>query len=1242
MSVGRIAADCKAPETENESDNEDSDFATEQVEMLPNLSALGLRKDEMSDLPPDERETCPAPLPYHMRPSWEVALKPDDWISQFSDKQLLYEVARTNITNYTGDWDYMEWKKPIDAGTGLTAASDDFFDSMIFGTYTYKRHAKACASDRLIRLRALLSEFEPESTSERFSFHGTEDGERVSIRLVDTRTITAHERTLLSPFHLWLPEGAKESANPSDCAEEIVLVRQKVAAPDNSIPFTLSLLSSGILEHAKFWLQDIDLTCDFSGVIGMAELRNKLISTFGFSTTDADTCFTDADWDGSPTLLDTSARTGLDHCIQWMFGHSDMVIRAKLYHTLVRAIESGPVRSNMGNRLPHWQTSQGTRFSKSRDATTETGIVRLELTLHANRRVNAESKRVERVVPGSHLPVLLSHTPTQLSNLLHQTVVAQWVPPDVVFHCPHHLTIASWMRCICHVLVVYDVESNSGLVAYSYNQHSKRLSCYYVSKNWDRVCDYVYKYMGMGPRPMDVICINKKSRPSAPTSIPSGSNSNSDSDSESEPDNSRKRIYNAEYDYNPIVLHPSSELPRFGAIHSAACLSNPIPGPVEENEEEEGEQDDTADAVADAECKSLVHRHKFVKEGWCHVYMLRTFRRAVNGAELVTRFPYSTRRIGIDAPEQPHSADPFGRRLLLSSGFGTETPDGAIAPVNGALYELPLRTNAVRLSNVEVHCSEDHFHPLGVDLTTVRNAVTFDLFKAHKLYVESCHRKGISPMHKSKWISEMKRDYAQARFDHRAQRSTEWEEEWKTWETAVMQEQNLRDYKNWLRSQTGSASSFFSLPSGVYFIFSIVVQNAQFGCGKQTRVILFLRKEKGTDTYAVHAPSVAHRSITSACLARRILSTASHDIEYLVDMSNLSSSAELGVLEKRVGGFVGSRPSKTVLKRSGVNRLNFQIHLDRDCIYDSETVMSDMSSIASPASTMVDAVEEEEEEKEEKEEEKEATPSADECLPRTGISGVNPHKVADFHKQICSPTRHPQGLVVELVSVRKVENRPSLSSKSKPGIIFEARLHDPICIGNRSDGESELGSPDVVHLFWASPNMQSFFKEHSVIVDGRFHYPHAKRFLLVCVCKTDSRFSLAESKDDWIPPSSHSYLRDCTALERNPPKRIPKHIKVRSIKEVKTHDGRIRHAIMCSNGRLWRIGNYHHWNEKTCFSKMQPGWIIDTANFCAHGPKRVPAGLCCFSEEEEEEEEEEESAAAASPPTKKQRVSWEL
>ena len=142
----------------------------------------------------------------------------------------------------------------------------------------------------------------------------------------------------------------------------------KISCADYDIVLIMEFLKS--LSDTNYKLNAIDITKDFAGSFDKAKVMSHLLDNHGF----VEETFISRLY---PTILKN--RKSPHTCLQV---YKNKSVRCKMYFKMAEMLQSHSVRTDVGKRWLEWANKEDERLPKSRDASTNRGLTRTEITYY--------------------------------------------------------------------------------------------------------------------------------------------------------------------------------------------------------------------------------------------------------------------------------------------------------------------------------------------------------------------------------------------------------------------------------------------------------------------------------------------------------------------------------------------------------------------------------------------------------------------------------------------------------------------------------------------------------------------------------------------------------------------------------------------------------------------------------------------------------------------------------------------
>ena len=250
----------------------------------------------------------------------------------------------------------------------------------------------------------------------------------------------------------------------------------KIACPDAPVDHMLQILK----ELPNFEVTSIDVTRDFAGSFDLTELVQHFEETY-----DLRTGFTPDHLFMEKDMIKDSGHT----CFVCKQGP----IRYKAYLKFPQMLLKGQVRENIGNNWMAWirhrSGAEDCLFFRSRNATRQRGMTRIEITVSCNNET---------------LPSI-----SELKCYLDSFV--EKMPPKLIYSTPHEAMWRAFADCFQHTLIVVDEEYEKkglAIMAYAIDRDTRDV-CGFILDEWTRCMLHAMARFTLSSRlPIDVIRVS--------------------------------------------------------------------------------------------------------------------------------------------------------------------------------------------------------------------------------------------------------------------------------------------------------------------------------------------------------------------------------------------------------------------------------------------------------------------------------------------------------------------------------------------------------------------------------------------------------------------------------------------------------------------------------------------------------------------------------------------------------------
>ncbi|KAK8838418.1 hypothetical protein M9Y10_033047 [Tritrichomonas musculus] len=273
----------------------------------------------------------------------------------------------------------------------------------------------------------------------------------------------------------------KRNIKPTYSSKECEYYKQyiKVALPTIPITDIFALITSEdaikSFNNEGIYINDIDFTQDFAGVINKTEVMQYLIENKNYVMEG----YNDT---GDYIIMDNDKLVG-KNCLTFIHNTEHGRVRYKFYNKFVQSIESPSVRGKIGSHIADWLYNPDEQLRNSISNSLDTGLLRLEITFYINNNV------VNEEYIHSHL--------NYLTELL---------PPDLIYYNPINKQWRSILNKLEYNLLVVDLNNKIALFSYFINNVTSKVNGFYLYNITDNYINNVLKLFSFNIPVLVVIC----------------------------------------------------------------------------------------------------------------------------------------------------------------------------------------------------------------------------------------------------------------------------------------------------------------------------------------------------------------------------------------------------------------------------------------------------------------------------------------------------------------------------------------------------------------------------------------------------------------------------------------------------------------------------------------------------------------------------------------------------------------
>ena len=372
---------------------------------------------------------------------------------------MLETIGKSNALNRTGTINYNDLGQKD--GVGLTSVTEKFIDNFVLAVlvpdYNVK-NGKYCfcgASNKSIR--ELLDDA------------GLNKCVVKAICCSKVQSTPSDDMLKSIPF-----------MDHTKTVESYYIQEYKVATPNLGYRAVMEFVRAKEYNSIGMFLKDFDVTMDFAGSFNKDEVIEYLVKEHDFRMQGDENTL-------SPrTILDNDRFVGRN-CLTYMEEIRGFVTRQKIYNKLVQSLESQSVRSVVGCHWRDWVVQQGTRLAEARNKSSNRGLTRAEVTIYIDKTGQIPT---EKFIEEALLKII------------------EFIPKELVYSTPFSKTWEVYCNSFIHSLVCVDRKQNIGLLVYSYNEITGKLSGQLIN-DFESKWKWVLENLTLnGNLPVDVIDIN--------------------------------------------------------------------------------------------------------------------------------------------------------------------------------------------------------------------------------------------------------------------------------------------------------------------------------------------------------------------------------------------------------------------------------------------------------------------------------------------------------------------------------------------------------------------------------------------------------------------------------------------------------------------------------------------------------------------------------------------------------------
>ena len=240
----------------------------------------------------------------------------------------------------------------------------------------------------------------------------------------------------------------------------------KVSLPDLPLVNVLKLVcekeTKDILEFNGFYINDIDITQDFMGVINKEQVINYLIEEKDYIKEGEGT-------NGHNIILNNN-NTVSSHCLSFLRHTPEATIRYKFYNKFIQSLESPSVRRQVGNHIADWINNPELILRNSISKCLDYGLLRLEITFYLKQ------------------PTLTKEFIEQ-----HMDYLQQLLPPELIYYQPISKQWQIYNSVITSNLCIVDLDNKLALLVYAIDREINKINGEYYKDITDNKLSNILK-----------------------------------------------------------------------------------------------------------------------------------------------------------------------------------------------------------------------------------------------------------------------------------------------------------------------------------------------------------------------------------------------------------------------------------------------------------------------------------------------------------------------------------------------------------------------------------------------------------------------------------------------------------------------------------------------------------------------------------------------------------------------------
>ena len=205
------------------------------------------------------------------------------------------------------------------------------------------------------------------------------------------------------------------------------------------------------LSNNNIYINDIDFTQDFSGLIKKEEVINWLLDNRDFRM--------QGSYDlATHTILDNDYKVS-KNCLTFIKNTNNGDVRYKFYNKFVQSLESPSVKDLVGSHIGDYISNPNNNLKKAIINAKDTGILRLEITYY---RHSTNEKLTKKFIN------------------THMNYLKELLPNELIYHNPINNQFNLVCNNIVHNICIYNAEFNTALISLFHNSLTGKANGFFL------------------------------------------------------------------------------------------------------------------------------------------------------------------------------------------------------------------------------------------------------------------------------------------------------------------------------------------------------------------------------------------------------------------------------------------------------------------------------------------------------------------------------------------------------------------------------------------------------------------------------------------------------------------------------------------------------------------------------------------------------------------------------------------